>query len=686
MKKIILLVYIVYCTINVYAQNITDTTNVIHLKEVEIKADKIISKGEYQVLLLSKENRDFGTNALDAVSSLSFFETSLNETKLISWDKQEVFILVNGVPATGYDLRSYKGSDIKNVRYYPVAPVEYMSYTEGPVIDVIVKKRHDRLYAGYINLLNAVNTGFGTDQANIMYRDSLNQVSVGYVADYRNLKDIKNFTEYTFNDSRSAYSENENYKGFYHNINASYQRYQNSHLFNAKLTYMVSPLKEYGDTKTELLSDDILKEYSGTKLLDTKTNAFSVDLYYKYLIDRQKAISINVVNTFGKSYTLSEQNTDLNTVQDYHSRTDNKTYSLIANAAYGMPLLKGSFRASAYYMYKTLTQDFAERTVKPISHNLSFQSALYWKVKSWTIYPAVEFKYVKQTSGNRQNNSFAPNFRFYTDWWGKGATKGLTFQFTGMFTQINPGLSDITDSYSYIESYLISTGNPLLKNYWRNYGKFLFAYIAPNSKNNIRLIFTPTYYRDIFLPCVIEQDGINYFKPMNIRNKFDNHILLMANINPIKWLEIFAYTEYIHTNFNTIGQHINLNQVRLGGGITISLDKFTGILSYNDPTKDYDGDFLNRSSAQWGMEAQYKIKTFSVGFKYSYSSHNDYKLFDVNRVKYYSVSDKKILHNLFRLSVTYTFSVGKARQHDKKNVSNSDNEMGLGRYNTPEKL
>lgn len=51
----------------------SDTTGVVSLNEVEIVAERVIHKGDHEVLLLSDENRTFGTNALDAISSLVYF-------------------------------------------------------------------------------------------------------------------------------------------------------------------------------------------------------------------------------------------------------------------------------------------------------------------------------------------------------------------------------------------------------------------------------------------------------------------------------------------------------------------------------------------------------------------------------------------------------------------------------------
>lgn len=164
MKKVLAIISLLFLVLNGNAQESLDTIKSFRLSEVVVKAERIIHKGDHDVLYLSNDNKKFGTNALDAVSSLELFQTAINETKLVSWDRQNVFILINGVPSTAYDLRGYKGEDIKNVEFYSIAPPQYMSLTAGPVVNIVVKKRHDRSYAGYFNTSNAVNTEFGTNQ------------------------------------------------------------------------------------------------------------------------------------------------------------------------------------------------------------------------------------------------------------------------------------------------------------------------------------------------------------------------------------------------------------------------------------------------------------------------------------------------------------------------------------------
>ena len=125
-KYVIAAVFIVGTTMHLYAEvEPTDTVKSHELNEVVFTESREIYKDDHVVLFLSNANRKFGTNALDAISSLNRFQTSLNATALTSWDRSSVFILINGVPSTAIELRSYRSSDIKNVEYYQEAPPQY---------------------------------------------------------------------------------------------------------------------------------------------------------------------------------------------------------------------------------------------------------------------------------------------------------------------------------------------------------------------------------------------------------------------------------------------------------------------------------------------------------------------------------------------------------------------------------
>ena len=86
---------------------------------------------------------------------------------------------------------------------------------------------------------------------------------------------------------------------------------------------------------------------NGMNLLKSRTNSVALDLYYRYILKGGRLFAINVVNTFGNSYSDSEQsmlsNDEGSNEYDYNirSRVDNDSYSFITNAVYATPLWGG---------------------------------------------------------------------------------------------------------------------------------------------------------------------------------------------------------------------------------------------------------------------------------------------------------------------------------------------------------
>lgn len=106
-----ILVFSMCCNIYLTAQNVVEVvdslpSDTIGLKEVSVTARKVkhyVDRDEY---LLSHTDREHGSNALDAISSLPAFNISLNDTKLTTRDNREVIILIDGRETDGMDLRT----------------------------------------------------------------------------------------------------------------------------------------------------------------------------------------------------------------------------------------------------------------------------------------------------------------------------------------------------------------------------------------------------------------------------------------------------------------------------------------------------------------------------------------------------------------------------------------------------
>jgi hypothetical protein len=681
LQKYFILITLLAPFVSYAMDNDTVTTPSRQLKEVVVTGDRRIQKNGYEVLILSNKNREYGTNALDAVSSLSYFVTSLNEDKLLSWDRSEVYILINGVPSTATDLRSFKGADIKNVEYYSVAPPQYMNLTSGPIINVVLKKKHDRLFTGYFNTSNAVTTGYGTNQVDLSYRDSLNQVKVGYFVDYRDIHNISSASEYDYTNSGiTSYRDKEKYSGRYHNVFGSYQYYRTNQLFNAKLSFLYQPSKETSFGTISSTEDATLSDASNNSFLKSDYKAATLDLYYNYILRNGSVFAINVVNTLGKSHSESEIDSHL--FGNVNSLTRNNSYSFVANTFYASRALGGNYTVGSRYEYKQLEQTFNGSSVKPYSHNEFLNLGMSWMRNGITFTPALGLNILSQSDGYESINKILPYLRIYTDWWGKGSLKGLSTQLTLLSRSQAPSLGLTTDSYSYQDYHYFTTGNPQLKNYWENSAKLTIGYFFPKRKDQIVFVAQTNYTHDAIASVLSFENGYAILRPENINHTLNSRLDLYGSWYPFSWLEISPYLEFYNYQYKT-SVPFHSSYLRYGGNISATWKHFAIVLNANSATKDFDGDIITKGSMQYAATLQYKYNNWSFGAKYNFSGHNNHTYGEIADFKLSELKDWKPLHYMVRLTATYSFSIGRSRNHSQKFINDSSEDNGLNQYNTP---
>lgn len=660
-----------------------DSIPVHELKEVTVEGDRILHKDGHEILMLDSRNRNFGTNALDAVSSLPRFITSLNETKLISWNRSEVFILINGVPSTAMDLRSYKGSDIKKVEYYSSAPSQYMSLSDGPLVNIILKKRHDRLYTGYFNAVNSVTTGFGTDQIDLSYSDSLNQVKAGYILDYRDEKDISIHSEYEYLPSwSSTYENKERYSGQYHSLYGSYQHYRTNHLFNAKLSFVTSPGKETTSGNLSRCEGGDLKYSTNNTLLKSNARSASVDLYYNSVFNNGSVFAIDIVNTLGRSYSQSEISSPANGTLS--SIVNGRTYSFVAHTFFSSKVLGWKYTVGSRYEYKELRQEYHGISEKPYSHREFISLGANRSFGRWSFVPSLGLDVLVRSDGVNSNTYTLPYLRMYTDWWPSGKLKGFTTQLTLLSRHLAPNLGMLTESYTYKDYNFLAVGNPELKNYWENTAKLHVCYFVPGRKDQIIFMAQTRYIKDAIASMLKVVDGKAYLKPSNLHHRFDQTLYLYGSWYPLPWLEVSPYMEYYIHRFDA-SSCVRESYLRYGGTMSATVGKFTLIVAANSPTREFDGDLTSDGSPQYGAIVQYKYRGWSFGAEYHYLGHNNRTYGEADGFSMLECSDWRPLHTMVSLTATYSFSIGRSRRHGKKMIYESSTESGLNQYNTPKK-
>ena len=660
----------------------------IQMKDFVVTGDNIISRGDHQILFLTKENRMFGTTALDAVSSLSLFYPQLNAKNLLSYDQKEILILINGVPSSAMDLRGFKGSDIKHVEYYNVPPPKYMALTSGPVANIVMKRRHDQLYTAYANTLNSFTTGYGTNQLNLAYTDSLNMVRVNYSNDYRNIHHIETTFEDAFGSaSKTLYSgDRQKYMGFYNGVQVSYQRFQGPHLLNIKLGYDFDPRHQYNPTNLkEYIGNDV---FSGHRddTLSTRSNSYVVDLFYQLTLPKRRSLAFNVVNTFthSRSDNMIYESFD-GLERDYYVANSirNRIYSLIANATYHSQLAGGSLSAGAWYSGSYMRQEAGNAVYRPEKHNLFLYSGIYWSVKRVNLYPSVGMQYIHQTSAERNRNYTAPYVRFYADWWPQKKLKGFTVQLTMQLQVENPSLSELTSSVTAKTYNFYTMGNPNLKQSLYYNGKLAVAYFKPQSQDYISLQYIPSYYNSTYVSVLSVEGNQAVLRPERTGSLFNNLWQLFARKQIGKWFSLNPYVTYNYKRYDTPSEAVRLSYLRYGGALIYNTPKMSIMASANSPVKDRRGDLTVKSSAQYSFSFIYKYKAWSVGMRWNYAGKGEITKGSIPGFQYREESTWKPMRNMFSLTATWSFSHGRSRQHPSKSLNNSYSDNGLTKFNEP---
>lgn len=665
-----------------------DTTGVISLNEVEVVAERVIHKGDHEVLLLSEENRTFGTNALDAISSLVYFNTSLNGRTLTNDLNQSVYILINGVPADGDRLRTYKGDDIKKVEYYAIAPPKYTIFTFGPIVNVITKKKRDQQYDGYFNTSNAVATGYGFNQANLTYTDSLNMVKAGYWVNYRNIGNIGEHSEYNYDKlgRNTMYDTKRRYEGARHNISAEYQRYQGNHLFNVSVVGVINP-GEQNSSGTSLLTEGT-QTYTGTSQshLKSRANSINTSIYYG-LTKGRTSFAVSANGAIGKSYSdawskvvMPEPYSQYS--YDNNSRLDNRSYAFSTRGYVTTPWLGGHFTGALNYNYSQIKQEYSGNTVTPHKQSVFLCTAMSWNFNNeFFFFESLGASVFSEYNGIQTRTIFAPQLNFSANWWPK-SVKGFNSRLDFVASKQTPSLSSLSESYTYKDNWFIFTGNPELKDYWNSKGSLLTSYRFDDYGNRIIVSYSLSYSDKPFINTLEYDNEMVIAKQYEMSYRCYHSLTIKGSWFPFKWLELASYIEYDAEKYSTLAQRYNHKHFRFGGSVILRHKALTLTLAANSSGRTWAGDFTDRLSAQYAAVVQYKWRNWAFGAQWHYFGHNDYESGSIPGFNYIVSSEYTKLHNLVQLDVIYYFSIGRSRRHAGKMLSDGDGvDSGLNYYN-----
>lgn len=683
----------IYCLVlfgamagHAFAMEQTDSLADKHLGEVTVMAAREVNQGGGKFkLYMTAADRNFGTNALDAISHMQRFTARLDASDLLTWDGQKVLIVINDVPSDGFDLRSYKADQIRYVEYYSVAPPKYAMLTSGPVVNVVIKRQHDMLLSASFNTSNAVTTGFGTNQLDLTYADSLNSVKVGYIVDYRDVHRLSQQSEYDYGSFMTRYDLTGRYSGVYQRINASYQRFQGNDFFVARFNYVPDYGTEHYTGAGELIKSGLpFSAISDDKWRRSNSKSFSADLYYHHKFSSSRLMAVNVVNSFGRSSSYSSISQRYSGMEGYDqfavSDLRNKAYTMVAQVSYSSKLWGYNFDVAGRYTYSRLSQDYRQGRSTPFSHDVFAYAAytLYDNRNTWTIAPLVGMVARNQHTGAATTTSVTPVFTLYAGYYSPSVT-GLMATLRGQISSMSITESSLAPSVSVRDPWLVSMGNPSLKRFGYGYARFTLAYYHPRGKWQAQIYTQPELSRRRAVTILGEADGMFFMRKENLEgNVFVNTLEATAKYKVLPWLEVGPYFELYSYRYRMpdCGK-VSEDYMRCGGSVTVNSGLWSVVLFANSRTKEYDGHIITGGSAQYGANVLYKYRNCSIGARYNYSGQNEYTSGVSDAMRYVDRTDWAPMKHLVRLTFTYYISKGKARNHDYRRLDNSVTETGL---------
>lgn len=658
--------------------NIVLNEDAMLLDEVVVTPQILNTFGNKNQLILSETAMKVGNNALDAISSLSQFKTDISSDALVTVDNKSILVLIDGMRRSSRELKMLKADEIKNIQYYSNPPARYAHENIGAVIDVKTKKKVNKLYSLYLDTKNGITTGYGTDMLSMAYRDSLNMFTAAYFIDYRVLNDNRMNNTYSYAGKTNEYRGLPgSYNGQYHIGQLAYQRYQGKNLFNAKIEYRKSPGKQ--EYEQELMGKNDNPPIN-SRSLQSDYSSVSADLYYMYMFNQNRNLSINILNTY---YHSNSDNILTNKEGGYsfENHIDNKSYSLIAEVLYGDKLWNGDFNLGAYYQYKNLDQkyNFTENStvdtqkeyvyadysnaVGKFSYNIGlglennhYETATNEKFNYWVFRPSLSL--------NMQNN------------------KHSAIRLTASINSSIPNVGDLTNSIVTIDEHFYSQGNTALKPYYYYYTNLGYQYASDNGKFYIAPSVTYSYYPNKNMPVLFTEGDDVILRITEINNVHNIGASLSLNYKPINWLVLRPFYNYEYTTYKTYNQAVKHDFHNAGISIQFLPKNWQIMWNGNLPMTLVDGDIYTRMGFNMTTSVLYKIKSMSVGMEYIYNPNPSKVYADIKGFSYAEETRWNNFKNLMSLKFTYYFSKGKSRNHAGKRISNSDKDSGLININT----
>lgn len=655
------------------------------LQEVVVKGRSVTHSKGQTIVVPSAEDKKGSSSSLSLIQKLplpGLLANPLNRS--LSVDGGSPMILINGIPATMDELNTIQPKDILKIEYSRVTPERYMDKGVTGLLSVTLRKRED---GGSFQFWgrSAVTTAFMDYNINASYHQGPSQFSLNYYPSWRNYARVYDHTTEAyiapdFKVDLESHDRNP-FNYHFHQVRAKYDFAPNPETLFA-VTFTMMPTFSKGRSFGSY-SDSQLGNYDFTNR--NKSNDFqpSLDLFFHRDFNKRNSLEIQLVGTLlnsdyrrDNSYFYPDGKTDI-----YTTNADSRRRSLISEIFYSHKFndaisLSGGFQNTV----SRSTNKYIDSDFKPVltENNNYAYARLGWKISKvyLSLSSGAKMFWIRNDATRRhfiRNISTARATWYMNQKWNLGASF--------FFTPSIPSLSSLTDYEQQITPYLVTNGNPDLKEARYFTYRINASYTADKLYMSLNASYTNIHNAMInsvkyigdkkFLRHTVNADAAD-----QVNTSIYAKLGSFAGFNIAGQLGI----DYGHFNFDGFSHHLT----SLSGYLTAwwSNDRFTVQYSQTFPQKYLWGYSESRGENNSLLAFEYRPdKHWSIGLSWmcpfqpkglQYPSKSYSPVNPSNRERYIKNNG-----NMVMISASYNINFGSIFRSARRGLNNSDNSSSL---------
>lgn len=668
--------------------------NAVALKGVTVTSSNVVEKIDRQIVIPSSRQIKAATSGYELLSHMQLPGLKVNsmERSISTVSGGRVQLRINDIEASTAQVQALRPDEVLRVEYIDNPDMQYANTDVDAVINYVVRRRESGVAGGF-NLTNAVTTGFGNDNVYIKVNHKLSEFGFNYYVSYRDYNDrfVDENQSFSLPDgNRNRYLKGIttpfNYADHYLELNYNLTKPER-YVFNASFTDNIfrSPHNDYGQIIREEGKNDI---YSFTKKINS-SNSPSLDLYGKVSLPKKQELMLDVVGTYISSDFERNYNEALSEggapYSEYIYSTDGKRYSLIGEGIYKKNFknvaLSGGLKYTLAYTNNKYKGDVKQTDGMHSSDLYGYvQVNGKWKKLSYLLGVGLSRQSYDESGKGYSFYMFRPSVSLSYKLF-----EGATLKYVFSSTPNVPSLSSLSDIRQQLTDIEVNRGNPNLNPY-RSYSNTLQLswgnkWVDLQLKGGYYFSKNPIMEE---VSRVSQQDGSYLFEyGVDNQDRFSRlNGQLYANVDIVPdMLSLSLYggvnryeskgNSYLHT----------FNAWYGGGNLSFTYKKFSAYAVVSSRYNTLFGETVSYGEKNCMLPCSYPIKHFNVGagMLYPFKSKGwsgGTKLLS-NEVRKETWSFIKDNGNMFLLTLSWDFSVGKKHHAGTKVTNNVDRETGI---------